>query len=251
MITFSDARIVVTGAGGGVGSALVDVLSCAGARVIGCERPGGVLPEAGLAESRRFDLTDSQATDSAAEAILAGGTPAAVVLNAGATAAETMDDITDAAFAHEMALNFEGGARLSRALLPAMRAAGGGAFVFVSSVNAAMHFGNPAYAAAKAAALAWMRAIAVEEGRYGLRANAVMPGSIRTPAWDARIAADPGLFEKVRRLYPMNRLVEPAEVARAAAFLASGAASGITGAVLPVDAGILAGNRPFLDLIGG
>ena len=251
MIAFSNARIVITGAGGGVGTALVEVLGAAGARIVGCERPGGPLPEAGLAEARHFDLTDAAATEAAARAILAGGTPAAVILNAGATAAETMDDVTDTAFAREMALNFDGAARLSRAFLPAMRAAGQGAFVFVSSVNAAMHFGNPAYAAAKAAALAWMRAIAVEEGRHGLRANAVMPGSIRTPAWDARIAADPALFEKVRRLYPMNRLVEPAEVARAVAFLASDAASGITGVVLPVDAGILAGNRPFLELIGG
>ncbi len=66
---------------------------------------------------------------------------------------------------------------------------GSGAVVFISSVNALSHFGNPAYAAAKAGINAYARAIAVEYGRHGIRANAVCPGSIRTPAWDHRIAA--------------------------------------------------------------
>ena len=114
-----------------------------------------------------------------------------------------------------------------------MRRAGGGAFVYVASVNALAHFGNPAYSAAKAGLLALMRAVAVEEGRHGVRANAVCPGSIRTPAWDHRLARDPGVVERVGRLYPLGRLVEPREVAEAVTFLASDAASGVTGAALP------------------
>lgn len=251
MTGFDGARVVVTGAGGGVGSALVAALTGAGARVVACDRPGAALTDPALMEGHHFDQTDADQAARAAGAILAGGTPQAVILNAGATAAETMDQLDDAALARETALNFTGAAAFSRAFLPAMRSAGRGAFVFVSSVNAAMHFGNPAYASAKAAALAWMRAIAVEEGQRGLRANAVMPGSIRTPAWDARLAADPGLMDRVQELSPMGRLVTPAEVAQAALFLASDAASGITGAVLPVDAGIMAGNRPFIEMIGG
>ena len=116
----------------------------------------------------------------------------------------------------------------------------------MSSINALAHYGNPAYAAAKAGLLALMRAVATEEAANGVRANAVCPGSIRTAAWDHRIAAQPDIMDRVGRLYPMGRLVEPREVAQAVAFLASDLASGITGVVLPVDAGISAGNLPFI-----
>jgi len=75
----------------------------------------------------------------------------------------------------------------------------------------------------------------------------VAPGSVRTPAWDHRLEADPTLLSKVRPLYPLGRLVSPVEVANAVLFLASPAASGITGTVLPVDAGLTAGNLRFVD----
>jgi len=175
-----------------------------------------------------------------------------MISNAGWTRAETLDQVTPQALRHEMDLNFTGAALLSHALLPAMRdRSGGAAFVFVTSVNALAHCGNPAYSAAKAALIAWMRALATEEGGHGIRANAVAPGSIRTGAWEHRIAENPEIMQGVRRLYPLGRLVEPAEVARTVAFLASPAASGITGATLPVDGGLTAGNLPFLRQIAG
>ena len=83
-----------------------------------------------------------------------------------------------------------------------------------------------------------MRAIATEEGKNGIRANAVVPGSIKTPAWAHRIKENPAILDAVSRLYPLGRLVEPVEVANTVAFLASPLASGITGAAIPVDAGI-------------
>ncbi|TIM22810.1 MAG: SDR family oxidoreductase, partial [Mesorhizobium sp.] len=169
----------------------------------------------------------------------------------GWTRAETLADVSTAALDHEMDLNFRSAALLSQALLPVMRNQPlGAAFVFISSVNAQAHFGNPAYAAAKAALNAWMRAIATEEGRNGIRANAVIPGSIRTGAWEHRLAHKPEILAAVGKLYPLGRLVEPVEVARAAVFLASPFASGITGTTLNVDAGLMASNLPFLDQIG-
>ncbi|MND82563.1 2-keto-3-deoxy-L-fuconate dehydrogenase [compost metagenome] len=133
-----------------------------------------------------------------------------------------------------------------------MAANGRGAFVFISSVNSLSHFGNPAYAAAKAGINAFARALAVEYGQQGLRANVVCPGSIHTPAWDHRIKNDPAVFDKLKRLYPLGRIVNVNEVAEAVAFLASDRASGITGTILPVDAGLMAGCRPFIeDILGG
>jgi NAD(P)-dependent dehydrogenase (short-subunit alcohol dehydrogenase family) len=85
-----------------------------------------------------------------------------------------------------------------------------------------------------------------------VRANVVCPGSIRTPAWDHRIAQNPAVLERLKRLYPLGRIVDTREVAEAVAFLASDRASGITGAILPVDAGLTAGSRPFIDdILGG
>lgn len=248
MIGFAGGRVVVTGAGGGVGTALVKVLADCGASVVACDREGTDL--AGAAECHYFDLLDDAAVAGAAERIVRGGAPMAVISNAGWTRAETLADVTTEALDKEMDLNFRSAALLSNALLPAMRdRPSGAAFVFVSSVNALAHCGNPAYSAAKAALNAWMRAIATEEGKNGVRANVVVPGSIRTGAWDHRIAEKPGILAAVSRLYPLGRLVEPVEVARAAAFLASPAASGITGVTLNVDAGLMAGNLPFLEQI--
>ncbi len=134
----------------------------------------------------------------------------------------------------------------------AMASRGHGVFVFISSVNGLLHFGNPAYAAAKAGINAFARGIAVEFGRKGVRANVVCPGSIRTPAWDHRIAQDASVLERLQRFYPLGRIVDTREVAETVAFLASDRASGITGAILPVDAGLTAGCRPFIeDILGG
>lgn len=249
---FDGRSVIVTGAGGGLGRVLCAVFAERGAAVTAFDRDPALLD--GLPVERRacFDLADRAAlARETAAALEALGAPAAVVSNAGWTSAETLEEADEAAWEAEVALNLSAAAALTRLVLPAMREAGSGALVYVASVNALAHFGNPAYSAAKAGLLALMRAVAVEEGRQGLRANAVCPGSIRTPAWDHRIARDPDVVERVGRLYPMGRLVEPREVAEAVLFLASDAASGVTGAALPVDGGLMAGNLPFLREIAG
>ncbi len=249
MISLENARVVVTGAGGSIGNAICAAFDAAGARLVGCDIAGSKMPDA-CAETHDFDLRDPGAVATAAEAILAGGTPDIVISNAGWTRAETLADVEPDTFDDEMGRNFTGAARLSHALLPAMRVGTGNrAFVFVASVNAEAHFGNPVYSAAKAACLAWMRAIATEEGRHGIRANAVIPASVRTNAWEHRLKADPTILDKIAGLYPLGRLVTPQEVAQAILFLASPLASGITGTTLSVDAGLSGGNLPFVDAI--
>lgn len=252
MIDFEGRRVVITGAAGGIGRAMVETFARCGAAVVACDLEGTELSSPDISEVHRFDLLDDDAVLQAAGAITAAGPLAAVISNAGWTRAETLEDVTPEALSRELDLNLRSAAVLSQALLPAMREQEkGAAFVFISSVNALAHFGNPAYAAAKAGLNAWMRALAVEEAPHGIRANAIAPGSVRTPAWDHRLARDPQIAGSVARLYPLGRLVEPQEVARAAAFLASPAASGITGVTLPVDGGILSGNLSFLEQIAG
>jgi len=239
-------RVVLTGAGGGIGTALLAGLREAGAHVVACDRAGSGVEADEVVE---FDITDLAATEEAAARI--GAEPVDVLIsNAGGTRVDVMEQTDTAAILHDLQLNFTGAAVFSRALLPAMRGRpGGAAAVFVASVNGLAHFGSPAYSAAKAGLIAWSRALATEEGRHGLRSNVVAPGSVHTPAWDDRKARQPDIFAKVMGLYPLGRLVTPEEVARTAIFLASPLASGISGAVLPVDAGLTGGNLPFIDII--
>jgi NAD(P)-dependent dehydrogenase (short-subunit alcohol dehydrogenase family) len=139
----------------------------------------------------------------------------------------------------------------SRAALPQMIHRGGGAIVNVSSVNALMSFGESAYSAAKAGQLALTRTMAADYGPDGIRVNAVCAGTVDTDAWRAVVEKDPEIFKKLGRIYPVGRVAQPEEVARVAVFLASDAASFVSGATLPVDGGLTAGNPAFLTMLEG
>ncbi|MBB4052913.1 NAD(P)-dependent dehydrogenase (short-subunit alcohol dehydrogenase family) [Devosia subaequoris] len=242
--------VLISGAGGGIGRTLVETFHAAGANVVGADREASMLAGLPLARSILFDQADATSTRAAVEAdIAAHGVVDAVIANAGFTRAEHLGHLDDDVWASEMAINLNGAYALVDPITNAMAARGAGNVVFVSSVNAIQHFGNPAYSAAKAGLIAFAKAIAVERGGEGVRANVVAPGSVRTPAWDHRLEADPGLLDKVLPHYPLGRMVSPQEVANAALFLASEAASGITGVTIPVDAGLTAGNLRFVNEI--
>ena len=240
--------VLVSGAGGGIGQALVRSFVAAGAKVVGADREASLLEGLDLVGTVLFDQADAKGTRAAIMGYLAAhGAPDAVVSNAGFTRAETLDQLDDDVWASELAINLNGAYAMTDPIIAAMAARGSGSLVFISSVNALGHYGNPAYSAAKAGLVAYAKAIAVERGGQGVRANVICPGSVRTPAWDHRLAADPTLLDNVLPHYPLGRMVLPAEVANAAVFLNSAAASGITGTVLPVDAGLTAGNLVFVD----
>jgi NAD(P)-dependent dehydrogenase (short-subunit alcohol dehydrogenase family) len=248
-----DKHVLITGAGGGIGRALVAVFNAAGAIVTGCDRDEKLLSAVPVAHRLVFELTDAEAVAQAVGAhIAAHGAPAALVSNAGFTRAESFAGLDAETWAHEVDINLNGSYNIVAPVVEAMAGVGGGSVVFVSSVNALAHYGNPAYAAAKAGLIAYARGLAVERGRDGIRANVVAPGSVRTPAWDHRLEKDPNLLAKVLPHYPLGRLVAPEDVAHAALFLAAPASAGITGITMPVDAGLTAGNLRFVtDVLKG
>ncbi|MEO5805233.1 SDR family oxidoreductase [Devosia sp.] len=240
--------VLISGAGGGIGASLVQAFRDAGAKVSGADQDAAMLSHLDLDNSVTFDLADANATSAAISAYLdEHGTPNIVVSNAGFTRAETLDHLDNAIWQSELAINLNGAYAMTAPIIAAMAERGSGNLVFISSVNGLAHYGNPAYSAAKAGLIAYAKAIAVERGANGIRANVIAPGSVRTPAWDHRLAANPRLLDNVLPHYPLGRMVLPMEVANAAVFLASAAAAGITGTVLPVDAGLTAGNLRFVD----
>ncbi|WP_448950555.1 SDR family oxidoreductase [Labrys neptuniae] len=244
-------HVLITGAGGGIGRAMIAAFSGAGAIVSGADRDAALLDGLALRHRLVFDLTDAKAAaDAIAKLVADGAAPDILVNNAGFTRAETLKDVDDKVWDSELAINLTGAFHVTSPVMAAMAARGGGSIVFVASVNGLGHYGNPAYSAAKAGLIAYAKSVAVEAGRDGIRANVVCPGSVRTPAWDHRLAKDPTILEDVVSHYPLGRMVRPEDVANAALFLASPLAGGVTGAVLPVDGGLTAGNLRFVrDII--
>ena len=241
-------NVLVTGAGGGIGQALVTAFRAARANVSGADRTLEALDGLNLAHRLVADQADLAATDlSIHDYLQRAGTPDVVISNAGYTRAELFEDVDLAVWQSELAINLSGAYALTAPIVEAMAARGSGSLTFIASVNGLLHLGNPAYSAAKAGLIAYAKSIAVERGSRGVRANTICPGSVHTPAWDHRFAADASLMRKVLPLYPLGRLVTAADVANAAVFLSSPAAAGITGVSLPVDAGLTAGNMHFIN----
>jgi NAD(P)-dependent dehydrogenase (short-subunit alcohol dehydrogenase family) len=250
MIALDGRTALITGAAGGIGQALCALFLELGATVIACDSAGGRLADfiTAAGQGSRLhpitaDITDAPAFAAALHpAVVAAGPPTILVNNAGFTTAETLATCTLADWRREIDGNLTGAYVATEAVRAGMAQAGGGAIVNISSVNGLAFFGNPAYSAAKAGLESFTRSLAVELGRHKIRANAICPGTVRTPAWDARIAKHPDALERLRKWYPLGRVAEPLDVARAAAFLASDAASFISGAMLVVDGGLTAGN---------
>lgn len=243
-------HVLITGAGGGIGTSLVRSFRESGAVVTGVDVDAQALDGLDLQRRLGFDLRDPDSVERTLLPFLDEvGCPDIVVSNAGGTRGESLGDVDQAVWDTELAINLTGAFALTRPILERMAERGSGSLVFIASVNALAHFGNPAYSAAKAGLVAYARAIAVERGRFGIRANVVCPGSVRTPAWDHRFARDPDLLDRILPHYPLGRMVTPEEVARTVLFLASPLSSGITGAVIPVDAGLTAGNNVFVTQV--
>jgi NAD(P)-dependent dehydrogenase (short-subunit alcohol dehydrogenase family) len=248
---FEGRVALVTGGASGIGLAVVERLAREGAAIVILDKNGDAargVAATMMATGRPaiafpVDVTDPEAVAAAvAAAIAETGPPTVLVNNAGGPSAATFDDTDPRRWRADLELNLSAAFYVSRAVIPAMLDGGtGGAIVNVATVNALLTIAEPAYSAAKAGLLQLTRQLAVEYGPRGIRANAVLPGSIRTPIWAERLEQRPDMLEKLRRWYPVGRVGEPEDVAAAVAFLASPEAGFINGATLLVDGGLTAG----------
>ena len=238
---------VVTGAAGDIGRAIAKRLADNHDVVVLLDLDGTAAAEAasGLGPAHRFvavacDVTSEADLARTAARVAELGVVKTLVNNAGAARAVSLGDTDGDIWRKDNALNLEAPFLCFRAFEGALKQSQG-ALVNISSVNGMAVFGHPAYSAAKAGLIHLTKLIAVEYGKFGIRANAVAPGTVRTQAWEARAAANPQVFEEAKRWYALRRIATAEDVANAVYFLASEQAAAITGVCLPVDCGLTAG----------
>ncbi|PRY76855.1 NAD(P)-dependent dehydrogenase (short-subunit alcohol dehydrogenase family) [Yoonia maritima] len=188
----------------------------------------------------QVDITDADSCTTMAKTAQLLGDVITLVNNAGASHALSLQSATLDDWQFDRSLNLDGAYIVFRALADQLIATKG-AVVNIASVNGIGVFGHPAYSAAKAGMIHLTKLIAVEYGRYGIRANTVAPGTVRTQAWEDRAKANPNVFDEAAEHYALGRIVHPTDVAEAVGFLSSPLAAAITGTCLPVDCGLTAG----------
>jgi NAD(P)-dependent dehydrogenase (short-subunit alcohol dehydrogenase family) len=243
MGALQDKVIVVTGGGQGIGLGISQVLLEAGARLIIVQRsPLAAELTSQPVEWIAADLALADSFSEITNAISRNHKRVDVLVNnAGFMFEKTLEQMQLEDWNRMLAVNLTAPAFLSRALLPLMRAAGGGSIVNIGSIEGlAANPQHAAYCASKGGVHALTKAMAVDLGSDNIRVNAIAPGWIRSDLSDDYINAqqDPQTaWQGLYKMHPAGRVGEPQDVGRLAAYLASDASSFITGQVMVIDGG--------------
>lgn len=246
----SGKQALVSGASRGIGRAIALALAGEGCRVALSSRGGPDLERA-VADARARagrddaaiglagDLTTAEGCDQIAGGALAAfGHVDLLVNNVGGSGARHFDATDEADLESILDRNLWPAFRLSRALVPGMKAHGSGSIVMITSIWGREAGGGPSYNVAKAAEMSLAKAMARDLAKDGIRVNAVAPGSVLFPGggWERRQKADPaGIAAFVERELPFGRFGTPEEIADVVLFLLSPRASWVAGACLTVD----------------
>lgn len=244
---------VVTGGAGGIGSAVARTLAVHGAKVMavdlcfdGVEALINELEAEGCALGyMRADITVPTDMEQLARYVMEEWGRIDVLVHAAGISGRPYGDgpvteCSEETWEHVLRTNLTGAYLVSRYLLPPMLEARSGSVIHIASDDAISIPPPPhdthAYIAAKGGLIALTKAMAISYAPYGVRVNAVAPGWIETPM-TADLKADPEDYQRLVARHPLGRMGTPQDIASACLFLASDAASFITGTVLPVEGG--------------
>ncbi len=240
-----DRAAIVTGAASGIGNATAQLFAEEGARVLAVDLPGQNLAAAheGLTRISTFEKSvgDADSADTIiAEAVKHFGRLDIVMNNAGVASNSRIEDLTEDIWQQTLNVNLSAQMRLCQKALPYLKVSPAGRIINVASVMAeGTDYGLAAYCASKAGVAGLTRTLALELGKFGITANYLEPGAIRTGMttglWDAR----PDVAEIWAKKSALRRLGQPIDLARAALFLASDDGGFVTGHGLVVDGGLM------------
>lgn len=248
---------LVTGAAVGIGAAIARGLADAGAAVglVDLDEAAlsstvnGIVDSGGKAIACVGNVSEAATASRAVDSVVdAFGCLDILVNNAGVVRYGELPRFSEDDWDFVLNTNLKAMYQTAHVAIPRMRAVGKGAIVNVASVQAFWsHQGAVAYSASKGGVVAFTRSLSLDHAHEGIRVNAVAPGSVRTPMLlDAARRSNPedpdAALAVFAQTHPIRRLIEPEEVANVVLFLASDAASAVTGITVPVDGGILAGN---------
>jgi 3-oxoacyl-[acyl-carrier protein] reductase len=238
---------LVTGSSRGIGRAIALALAREGCRVAFSSRGGpdldGAVAEACAGGARAIGVA-ADVTTAAGVAALAAAVEAELggveilVNNVGGSGARSFDAVDEDDLRAMLDRNLWPAFRMSHALLPQMKARGGGSIVLIASIWGREAGGGPSYNVAKAAEISLAKAMARDLAGHGIRVNSIAPGSVLFPGggWERRQRADPdGIAAFVARELPFGRFGRPEEIADVVAFLVSPRASWVAGACVVVD----------------
>jgi 3alpha(or 20beta)-hydroxysteroid dehydrogenase len=240
---------LITGAAQGQGAAEARRFAAEGARVVVTDVREAAAREVAteIGATARFvplDVTDVDQWTAAVQATKdAFGHLDVLVNNAGVAVPPTLlEDMSLEDHRRIQAVNLDGVLLGMRAVVPAMRAAGGGSIVNISSIDGLVGVaGMASYVASKFGVTGLTRAAALELGRFGIRVNSIHPGVIASPMVEQAPAAIRARLDRLMARQPIPRMGTPEEVANLALFLASDESSYCTGAQFVIDGGHLAG----------
>lgn len=240
---------IITGASSGIGRAAALLFAQAGAAVVVGARRQAELDQLAATIVRQGGRAAAVAGDVRDEAYAQGLVATAVECFGGLDVAfnnagtmgplQPTPDVPLATWQDTLDTNLTSAFLAAKHQIPAMRARGGGSVIFTSTFvgHTAAFPGTAAYAASKAGLIGLTQALATEFGAHGVRVNALLPGGTLTPMAHA-MNATPEALAQVAQLHALKRLAEPEEIARTALYLASEAASFVTGTAMLVDGGV-------------
>jgi NAD(P)-dependent dehydrogenase (short-subunit alcohol dehydrogenase family) len=227
-------RAVVVGAGSGIGREAARALAAHGAEVVCADRDAEAAASTGAGTPYPLDVLDRDAVRKAAADL---GPVDVLVFTAATNVRKRLLDYADAEFDRVVELNLRASFDLVRAFGGPMAARGRGSIIGFTSIRAVtVEPGQGVYAATKAGLVQLLRTAAAELGPLGVRVNAIAPGVVETPL-TTQIRADPAWEAAYAAKSALGRWAQPSELAGAVVYLASDAASFVTGSVLTVDGG--------------